>query len=83
MIGDGHTQGMKVISNVLHLTTVVVDAEVALLEDVELDIKLKNTGLAVSEELDLDHELRLTSGLHRFLNDLMEFEGEGAGSMSP
>jgi hypothetical protein len=83
MIGDGHTQGMKVISHVLHLTTVVVDAEVALLEDAELDIKLKNTGLAVGEELDLDHELRLTSGLHRFLNDLMEFEGEGAGSMSP
>jgi hypothetical protein len=33
MIGDGLTQGMKVIGHALHPTTVVADAEVTLLED--------------------------------------------------
>jgi hypothetical protein len=57
---------------------VVADAEVTLLEDVEPGVKLQNTGLVVAEELGLEHEPRLVSGLRRFLNDLIEFEGEGA-----
>jgi hypothetical protein len=32
----------------------------------------------VAEELSLDREPRLTCGLRQFLNDLMEFKGEGA-----
>jgi hypothetical protein len=32
----------------------------------------------VAEKLGLEHEPRLTYGLHQFLNDLMKFGGEGA-----
>jgi hypothetical protein len=35
-------------------------------------------GLTIVEELGLEHEPHLTSGLHHFLNDLVEFRGEGA-----
>jgi hypothetical protein len=39
-IGDGLTQGMKVIGHALHLATVVADAEVTLLEDTEPGVEL-------------------------------------------
>jgi hypothetical protein len=42
-IGDGLTQGMKVISHALHPAIVVTDAEVALLEDAEPGVELQNT----------------------------------------
>jgi hypothetical protein len=76
-IGDGLTQGTKVVDHALDLTIVVADAEVTLLEYAEPGIKLQNVGLTVAEELDLEREPRLTSGLHRFPNVLMEFGGEG------
>jgi hypothetical protein len=57
--------------------TIVTDAEVTLLEDVEPGINLQNTGLAVAEELGLERELCLMSSLCRFLNYLVQFEGEG------
>jgi hypothetical protein len=41
-IGDGLTQGMKVIGGALHLVTVVTDAEVALVEGVEPGVELQN-----------------------------------------
>jgi hypothetical protein len=78
MIGDGLTQGMKVISHALHLAIVIADVEVALLEDVKHDIELQNVGHAIIEELGLEREPHLTSGLHQFSNDLVEFGGEGA-----
>jgi hypothetical protein len=58
--------------------TVVTDAEVALLEDAEPSVELQNTRLAVAEKLSLEREPYLTCGRHWFLNDLMEFRGEGA-----
>jgi hypothetical protein len=76
-ISDGLTQRTKVVVHALHLATVVAAAEVTLLEDAEPDVELHNTRLTVAEELGLEHEPHLTSGFHRFLNDLMEFEGEG------
>jgi hypothetical protein len=77
-ISDGLTQGTKVIGHALHLATVVAGAEVALLEDAEPRVELQNTGLTVAEELGLEREPRLASGLRQFPNDLVEFEGEGA-----
>jgi hypothetical protein len=41
-IGDGLTQGTKVIGHALHPVTVVTDAEVALLEDTKLGVELQN-----------------------------------------
>jgi hypothetical protein len=76
-IGDSLTQGMKVFDHALHLTTVVTDAEVALLEDAEPSIELQNTQLMDVDELSLECEPRLMSGLRRFLNDHVEFRGEG------
>jgi hypothetical protein len=49
-----------------------------LLEGVKPGIKVQNVGLTVGEELGLECKPCLMSGLHRFLNDLMEFGGEGA-----
>jgi hypothetical protein len=77
-IGDGLTQGTKVIGRALHPVTVVGDAEVSLLEGVELGVELQITRLAVAEELSLDREPRLACGLHWLLDDLMEFGREGA-----
>jgi hypothetical protein len=45
-----------------------------LLEDVEPDVELQNVGLTVVEELGLEREPWVTSGIRRFLNDLVEFE---------
>jgi hypothetical protein len=42
-IGVGLTQGTKVVVHALHPTTVVIDAEVALLEGAESGIELQNT----------------------------------------
>jgi hypothetical protein len=39
-IGDGLTQGTKVISHALHPATVVANAEVTLLEDAKPSVKL-------------------------------------------
>jgi hypothetical protein len=39
-IGDGLTQGAKVIGHALHPTTVVADAEVALFEGTEPGVEL-------------------------------------------
>jgi hypothetical protein len=39
-IGDSLTQGTKVIDYALHLTTVVADAEVSLLEGAEPGVEL-------------------------------------------
>jgi hypothetical protein len=58
--------------------TVVSYAKVALLEDVEPGIELQNTLLTVAEEMSLEREPRLASCLRQFLNDLVEFGGEGA-----
>jgi hypothetical protein len=41
-ISDGLTQGTKVVGHALHLVTVVIDAEVALLEDIKLRVELQN-----------------------------------------
>jgi hypothetical protein len=76
-IGDSLAQGTKVVGHALYPTTVVVDAKVALLEDVEPGIELQNTRLAVVEVLSLDHEPHPTCGLHRFLNNLIDFREEG------
>jgi hypothetical protein len=40
MIGDGLTQGTKVIAHALHSVTVVTDVEVSLFESVEPGIEL-------------------------------------------
>jgi hypothetical protein len=40
MIGDGLTQGMKVIGHALHLVTVAANAGVSLHEGAEPDVKL-------------------------------------------
>jgi hypothetical protein len=77
MIGDGLTQGTKVVGHALHPATVVTDAEVALLEGAEPRDELQNTQLAVIEELSLDHEPRLACSHRRLMNDLIEFGGEG------
>jgi hypothetical protein len=78
MVGDGLTQGTKVISHALHLATVVANAEVSLLEGVEPGIKLYNTRLTVAEEMSLNRESHLVCGLRRLLNDLVELGREGA-----
>jgi hypothetical protein len=62
-IGDGLTQGMKVIDHVLHPVVVVTYAKVTLLEDAKPGIKLQNAGLMIVEELGLEREPHLTSGL--------------------
>jgi hypothetical protein len=62
-IGDGLTQGMKVIDHVLHPVIVVAYAKVTLLEDAKPGIKLQNVGLTIAEELGLEHEPHLTSDL--------------------
>jgi hypothetical protein len=72
------SQGTNVVDHALHLTTVVTDAEIVLLEDVEPGIELQNARLTVADELGLEQVPCLTSGLHQFPNDLMEFEGEDA-----
>jgi hypothetical protein len=72
-IGDGLTQGTKVIGHALHLAIVVADAEVTLLEGAEPGIDMQNTRLTVAEELGLNREPRLASSLRRLLNDLVEF----------
>jgi hypothetical protein len=77
-IGDGLTKCTKVIDHALQLITIVVGAEVALLEDVEPVVELQNTRLTTAKELSLDHEPRLACGLRRFPHDLVEFGGEGA-----
>jgi hypothetical protein len=59
---DDLTQSTHV-SHALHLTTVVPDAEVILLEDVELDIELQKAGLAVAKELVLKTKPRMTSSI--------------------
>jgi hypothetical protein len=48
-IGDGLTQGMKVIGHALHLAIVVADAEVTLLEGAKPGIDMQNTRLTVPE----------------------------------
>jgi hypothetical protein len=48
-----------------------------LLEDVKLGVELQNAGLTVVEELGLEPDPRLTSGLYRFPDDLVKFGGEG------
>jgi hypothetical protein len=70
-ISDGLTQGTKVVGHALHLVTVVIDAEVTLLEDIKLRVELQNARLATAEELSLDREQRLMCGLRQFLNDLV------------
>jgi hypothetical protein len=40
MIGDGLTQGTKVIDHALHPVTVVADAEIALFEGTEPGVEL-------------------------------------------
>jgi hypothetical protein len=77
MIGDGLTQGTKVIGHALHLAIVIANAQVTLFEDAEPGIELQNTRLAVAEELSLECKPHLMSGLPRFTNDLVEFGGEG------
>jgi hypothetical protein len=78
MIGDGLTQGTKVVGHALHPMTIIADAEVALLEDVKPGVKLQNRRLVIADELTVEREPRLTCGLCRFPNDLVEFKGEGA-----
>jgi hypothetical protein len=41
-IGDGLTQGMKVVGHALHPVKVVTDVEVILLEDAKPGIELQN-----------------------------------------
>jgi hypothetical protein len=77
-IDDGLTQGTKVIGHALHLTIVVTDTEVTLLQGVEPSIELQNTRLAIAEELTLDHKARLACSLHWLPNDLVVFGGEGS-----
>jgi hypothetical protein len=77
-IGDSLTQGMKVIDHAFHLVTIHGDAEVALLEVMKLCVELQNKCHTDAEELSLNRPPRLTCGLHRFPNDLVEFRGEGA-----
>jgi hypothetical protein len=77
MIGDSLTHGTKVVGRALHPITIVADAEITLLEDVEPDVELQNTGSTVAKELGLEHEPRLVSVLHQYPNDLVEFGGEG------
>jgi hypothetical protein len=77
MIGDGLTQGTKVIGHALHLMTVVANAEVALFEGAEPGVELQNMWPAITEELSLDREPRLVCSLRRLPNDLVELEGEG------
>jgi hypothetical protein len=77
-IDDGLTQGMKVVGHALHLTTVVADAEVFLVEDAESVVELQNTRQVIAEELGHEREPFLTCGLRRFSNDLMEFKGDSA-----
>jgi hypothetical protein len=76
-IGDGLTQGMKVIGHALHPMIVVPNVEVTLLEDAEPIVELQNVGLMVAKELGLEREPRLTSGIQRFPNGVVEFEEEG------
>jgi hypothetical protein len=78
MISDSLTQSTKVVGHALHPVTVVTDAEVALLEYAEPGVELQNSQLTVAEKLSLNHEPCLMCGLRRFLNDLVEFGGEGA-----
>jgi hypothetical protein len=73
MISDNLTQGTKFIGHVFHPTTIVTDAEIVLLEDMEPGVELQNVGLTVVKELGLEREPWVTSGLRRFLNDLVEF----------
>jgi hypothetical protein len=49
-----------------------------LLEDAKPGIELKNAELVVAEELSLEHDPCLMSGLRRFPNNIVEFRREGA-----
>jgi hypothetical protein len=73
---------MKVVSHTLHPATIVADAEVTLRENAKLAVAKEFSNsiarLAVAKEFSLDHAPRLTCGLRRFPNDLVEFGGEGA-----
>jgi hypothetical protein len=82
MIGDGLTQGTKVIGLALHPMIVVTDTEVAFLEYEAPDVELQNTGIAVTEKLGLENEPCLASVLRQFSNDLKEFGGESTENLS-
>jgi hypothetical protein len=77
MIGDGLTQGTKVIGHALHPTTVVADIEISMLEGMEPGIELQNSRLTIAEELSLDRKPRLACSLCWLPNDLVEIGGEG------
>jgi hypothetical protein len=77
-IGDGLTQGAQVVSHAYHLTTVLTDAKVALLEDMKLGVDFQDVGLAVTEELDLHNKPHLSSGLLRLVDDLVKLDEESA-----
>jgi hypothetical protein len=68
---------LAVVGHALHLATIVTDAEIALLEDVEPGVELQNTWLTIAEELSLDREPRLACALRRLPNNLMELGREG------
>jgi hypothetical protein len=77
-IGDGLTQDAQVVGHAFHLTTVVTDAKVALLEDMKLGINLQDARLVVTKELGLHSKPRLSSGLQWLTDDLVKLDEESA-----
>jgi hypothetical protein len=49
MIGDGFTQGAHVVGHAFHLTTIVANTKITLLEDMKLCVDLQNAGLTVTK----------------------------------
>lgn len=70
----------EVSPHVLHLTTVVVGVELALLDDPELDIEV-NASLAIAEELGLDGKAGVACRLPRLAgpaNNHLKLNDDGA-----
>jgi hypothetical protein len=68
----------EVVSHPLHPAAVVVDAQIALYEELKLCVEVEGACLAVAEELLLEGNPKLLSGAVAVAGGLLEVDGDGA-----
>jgi hypothetical protein len=67
----------KSVGHALHLTIVIVDAEVALDEYLDLSVEVEGTSFAIAGELTLDGKPDLSNGVAVLVDDVLEVDSYG------
>jgi hypothetical protein len=78
VIDDIDAEIGEAVGEALHLSTVVVDAEVALNEALEGGIDLEGTSFVVAEEVVLQYQLGVVSRVAALSDDVQQVRGDGA-----